>query len=179
MINNFFDHEFYVLKYNGVMDDGTGIYGATATKLSEITSGTSVILTLPGAFTPTCTNYHVPSFEGAYDELKSLGVSEVYIMTCNDFYCQRVWVDAMNIKKLKTISDFELIFGDYFINTIHRNLLGNRNRREVFVFQDGRVKKRFSEKYMMPDDDPFIETTAEKVLEYFRARQTQATANEA
>lgn len=168
MINNFFEHEFFVLNYTGQMDDGTGIYAATATKLVEITKGTTIVLTLPGAFTPTCTNYHVPSFEGAYDELKSLGVDEVYILTCNDFYCQRVWVDAMNIKKLKTISDHELIFGNHFINSIHRLLLGNRNRREVFVFQDGKIKKRFSEKYNTMDDDPFVETTIDKVLEYFK-----------
>lgn len=172
MINNYFDHEFFVLSYQGAMSDGTGIYGATATTLSEITRGTKVILTLPGAFTPTCTNYHVPSFEGAYDELKALGVDEVYILTCNDFYCQRVWVDAMNVRKLKTISDHELIFGNHFINAIHRMLLGNRNRREVFVFQDGLIKKRFSEHYSTIDDDPFVETTAEKVLEYFRSPLT-------
>merc|ERR1739838_1273510 len=33
-----------------------------------------VVFSLPGAFTPTCSSQHLPGYEKAFDEIKSLGV---------------------------------------------------------------------------------------------------------
>ena len=37
-----------------------------------------VIFSLPGAFTPTCSTTHLPGYDAAYDEIKALGIDEVY-----------------------------------------------------------------------------------------------------
>lgn len=37
-----------------------------------------VLFSLPGAFTPTCSSTHLPGYQAIYDEIKSLGVDEVY-----------------------------------------------------------------------------------------------------
>ena len=37
-----------------------------------------VLFALPGAFTPTCSTTHLPGYDAAYDEIKSLGIDEVY-----------------------------------------------------------------------------------------------------
>lgn len=167
MTTNYLDNEFHVLSYVGDTedDDPVGVYAATMTTLSDITAN-SIILTLPGAFTPTCTNYHVPSFEENYDKLKAYGFDNIYILTSNDFFTQRVWLDAMRVTKLQAISDFELTFGNLFINTIYRPFIGVRNRRELIVFKDGTVKKRFSENYLLFNDDPYEETNVEKLIAY-------------
>jgi peroxiredoxin len=171
MTSNYLDNEYHVLSYVGDTNetDSVGIYAASMTPLSDITSN-SVILTLPGAFTPTCTNFHVPSFEDAYDKIKSYGIDNIFILTSNDFFTQRVWLDAMRVTKLKAISDFELTFGNLFINTIYRPFIGVRNRRELIVFKDGNVKKRFSENYLLFNDDPYEETTVEKLIAYLDQR---------
>ena len=51
----------------------------------EIFQGKKVILfSLPGAFTPTCSEKQLPGFEKNYDKLLSLGINEVYCISVND-----------------------------------------------------------------------------------------------
>jgi len=51
----------------------------------------TVLFALPGAFTPTCSSTHLPGYEEAYDEIKSLGVDEVYCLSVNDAFVMRAW----------------------------------------------------------------------------------------
>lgn len=51
----------------------------------------TVVFSLPGAFTPTCSSTHLPGFEAAYEEMKSLGVDEVYCLSVNDAFVMRQW----------------------------------------------------------------------------------------
>ena len=37
----------------------------------------SILIGLPGAFTPVCTNYQIPDFEERFDELKEFGIEQV------------------------------------------------------------------------------------------------------
>ena len=37
-----------------------------------------VLFALPGAFTPTCSDYHLPSYEQRYEEIVGYGINEVY-----------------------------------------------------------------------------------------------------
>ena len=47
--------------------------------ITEYFKGKKVVaFALPGAFIPTCSNYHVPAYEEEYENLKKLGVDEVY-----------------------------------------------------------------------------------------------------
>ena len=45
-----------------------------------------VIFSLPGAFTPTCSNEQCPNFERLYDEFMELGIDEVYCISVNDAF---------------------------------------------------------------------------------------------
>jgi hypothetical protein len=49
-----------------------------------------VLFSLPGAFTPTCSNTHLPGYEAAYEEMKTLGVDEVYCKLISDSSNERV-----------------------------------------------------------------------------------------
>jgi hypothetical protein len=51
----------------------------------------AVIFSLPGAFTPTCSNTHLPGYENNYEEFKKLGVDEVYCLSVNDAFVMRQW----------------------------------------------------------------------------------------
>lgn len=144
------------------------VFSTREVNLKDLTRNRCVILTLPGAFTPTCTYQHVPSFEDKYDEIRSYGVNEVYILTINDFFTQRVWLDAMGVTKLKAISDMELVFGNNLNNAIYRDELGVRNQREILVFDNCKVEKRFTEVYESNIHDPFDKTKVENLLDYLK-----------
>jgi hypothetical protein len=50
-----------------------------------------VLFSLPGAFTPTCSSTHLPGYEAAYEEMKALGIDEVYCLSVNDAFVMRQW----------------------------------------------------------------------------------------
>ena len=49
------------------------------------------IFGLPGAFTPTCSAKHVPSYLSNRDKLMAKGVSEIWCVAVNDGYVMQAW----------------------------------------------------------------------------------------
>jgi hypothetical protein len=61
-------------------------------KVDDLTRGKKVaIFGLPGAFTPTCSAKHVPSYLQNIDRLKAKGVDEVICMAVNDAFVMGAW----------------------------------------------------------------------------------------
>ena len=66
--------------------------GPNEFKIEDLTRGKKVaIFGLPGAFTPTCSAKHVPSYLSHLDKLKAKGVSEVICMSVNDAFVMGAW----------------------------------------------------------------------------------------
>ena len=61
-----------------------------------------VLFSLPGAFTPTCSTTHLPGYEEVYDEIKGLGVDEVYCLSVNDAFVMRQWGLNLGLAEDKT-----------------------------------------------------------------------------
>ena len=59
-----------------------------------------VIFALPGAFTPTCSDYHLPSYEDSYDKIQKYGVDDIFCLSVNDSFVQNVWKKNSNVKKV-------------------------------------------------------------------------------
>ena len=64
-----------------------------------------VMFALPGAFTPTCTSYHLPSYEEKYEEFKKFGIDEIYCLSMNDAFVMDVWKRDQKITKVKFLPD--------------------------------------------------------------------------
>jgi len=59
-----------------------------------------VVFALPGAFTPTCSNSHLPGFEESYDEFRALGVDEIYCLSVNDAFTMFQWGRHQGVEKI-------------------------------------------------------------------------------
>ena len=41
-----------------------------------------VVFSLPGAFTPTCSNFQVPGYEARFEDFKAEGIDNIYCISC-------------------------------------------------------------------------------------------------
>lgn len=71
-----------------------GADGMEEVKTDDVFAGKTVVLfAVPGAFTPTCSAQHVPSFLGAIDALKAKGVDTVACTSVNDPFVMKEWAE--------------------------------------------------------------------------------------
>ena len=111
----------------------------------QLFSGKKVILfAVPGAFTPTCNNSHLPSFIEKYDEIKSKGIDHIICLSVNDQFVAKVWRDSKSLK-----DDFLFIADGNAQTTDSLGMvldcsgfgMGNRSNRYVMLIEDKVVKK--------------------------------------
>lgn len=106
----------------------------------------AVIIGVPGAFTPVCTEHHVPGLNDSADRLRASGVSALFCVTPNDPWTTSAWARQVDPEgKLIFLSDGNLALSNALGTTIRDsdNFLGLRNRRYLLQTRDG-VIERFS-----------------------------------
>ena len=81
--------------------------GPNTFNVEDLTRGKKVaIFGLPGAFTPTCSAKHVPSYLQNIDKLKAKGVSDVICMSVNDPFVMGAWArDQKTGGKIRMMGD--------------------------------------------------------------------------
>jgi len=148
----------------------------------------AVVFSLPGAFTPTCSTTHLPAYEAAYEEMKSLGVDEVYCLAVNDAFVMRQWglkqgltedktVGSNGFTQVKLIPDGAAMFtrGMGMSATWEEERgFGERSWRYSAVINDMKVEKLFIEGDGVAQDfgpDPFEVSDAGTMLEYLKSSQ--------
>src|SRR5262245_49568098 len=52
-----------------------------------------IVLSVPGAFTPTCSKTHLPGFVAKADQLKAKGIHEILCLAVNDHWVMKAWSD--------------------------------------------------------------------------------------
>jgi glutaredoxin/glutathione-dependent peroxiredoxin len=66
--------------------------GPNSFKVADLVKGKKVVIFgLPGAFTPTCSAKHVPSYVAAHDRLQAKGVDEIWCLSVNDAFVMGAW----------------------------------------------------------------------------------------
>ena len=59
---------------------------------AELFKGKKVVIVgVPGAFTPTCSEQHLPGYVSNYDAFKMKGISSIYCMSVNDKFVMKAW----------------------------------------------------------------------------------------
>jgi peroxiredoxin len=132
-----------------------------------------VVFAVPGAFTPTCSTKHLPGYEEKYDELKALGIDEVYCVSVNDAFVMNAWFKELNITKVKPIGDGEAIFtqGMGMLVNKPKQGFGMRSWRYCMLVDNGEVVKVFEEtgkNNASDDDNPFEVSDAGTMVKYLK-----------
>lgn len=131
-----------------------------------------VLFALPGAFTPTCSSFQLPGYEAKYDEMKALGIDEVYCLSVNDAFVMFQWGKAQNVTKVKMLPDGSGEFTKAMGMLVKKDNLGfgERSWRYSMYVEDGEIKKVFAEAGFMDNcpDDPFEVSDAETMLAYLK-----------
>ena len=69
-----------------------GDNGPEEITIDALTAGRKIVLFgLPGAFTPTCSSAHVPSFMRTKDAFLEKGIEEIICVSVNDVHIMRQW----------------------------------------------------------------------------------------
>jgi peroxiredoxin len=142
----------------------------------EIFKGKKVVVFgLPGAFTPTCSSTHLPGFEAKYDELKKLGVDEVYCLSVNDAFVMNQWGKNLGIKKVKLLPDGSCEFTKQLGMLVKKDNLGfgERSWRYSMFVDDGEIKKVFIEPGYSDNcpDDPFEVSDVDTMIKYLKEQK--------
>jgi len=118
--------------------------GIKEVSVADLTGGKKVVLfAVPGAFTPTCSERHLPGFVEQADALKAKGVDTIACVAVNDPFVMDAWAKSKNVgDKVETYSDgngeFTKALGLGFDGSGFG--LGTRSRRYAMVVEDGTVK---------------------------------------
>ncbi len=139
----------------------------------DIFPGKSVIIfSVPAAFGSTSSSTHLPGYDAKYDELKSLGIDEVYCLSVNPPFTMIQWAKNLGIKNVKMLPDAQAEFTRLMGMLVTKEKLrfGKMSWRYSAHVVDGEIKQLFSEPGMMDDcpDDPFECSDVDTMIAYLK-----------
>ena len=110
----------------------------------ELLKGKKVVLVgVPGAFTPTCSQGHLPSFVEHADGIKAKGVDIIACISVNEVFVMNAWGENQNVEeKVLMLADGDGEFTKSIGQEcdLERIGLGLRSQRYAMIVEDGVVK---------------------------------------
>ena len=117
--------------------------GPAPVGLGEYVKGRKVVIFgLPGAFTPTCSEQHLPGFVERAEELRAKGVDAIACLTTADFFVLKAWAEQRNVgDAVDMLSDgnHEFIRKTDMAIDLSDHGLGERSTRYAMIVDDGTV----------------------------------------
>jgi len=121
----------------------TGSDGPEAVRTGEVLGkGTVVLFAVPGAFTPTCSDFHLPGYLVRSDDLHAKGVDTIACVSVNDPYVMEAWRRNQGVgKTIAMLADGNGAFTrEMGLETDKSSAgLGARSQRYAAVIKDGVV----------------------------------------
>ena len=121
-----------------------------------------IMFGVPGAFTPTCSEKHMPSYIKLHNEFVSKGIDDIYCLSVNDEYVMQAWLLSYTEgEKILGIADGN---GDVSNNLgllvdKTANYMGTRSKRFAMIIRDNNIDELLIEK---PGE--YKRTSAENLL---------------
>ena len=118
--------------------------------LSEEFNNKKIILFgVPGAFTPTCSDNHLPDYIKSISSFKSKGVKNIYCLSVNDKYVMNAWlISHSNSDNIIGIADGNGEITRFFDlqEDKSKSYMGIRSSRFAMIVHNNIVKKTFIDK---------------------------------
>jgi glutaredoxin/glutathione-dependent peroxiredoxin len=120
-----------------------GEHGPESTTSTEVLGkGKVVLFGVPGAFTPTCSDHHLPGFVLRTDELRAKGVDTIVCVSVNDPFVMSAWGNDQKVgRSIVMLADgngeFTAAMGLTMDGTGFG--LGSRSQRYAAIIEDGTV----------------------------------------
>lgn len=119
-----------------------------------------VLFAVPGAFTPTCSNAHLPEFIALADKIKAKGIDAIYCVSVNDAFVMKAWGEQHNAQEIDMLADGDASFTKALgLDKDTAGFGGVRSTRYAMVVENQTVTGLYVEK-----DKEFAVSRAEAVL---------------
>lgn len=101
------------------------------------------VFSVPGAFTPTCSARHLPSFIEKGDDLKAKGIDEIAATAVNDAFVMGAWGKQAGASDITMLADGNADFVEALGLTMDGSKfgMGTRGQRFSMVVNDGVVEQ--------------------------------------
>jgi peroxiredoxin len=122
--------------------------GPQPVSTSDYCAGRKVVLfAVPGAFTPTCSAYHLPGFVEHAAALNDKGVDAIACMSVNDVFVMDAWGKSANADGVDMLADGNGEFSEALGLEMDATAfgMGKRSQRFAFVVDDGIITQLFIE----------------------------------
>lgn len=121
-----------------------GADGPEQVDLNALVAGKKVVIfAVPGAYTPTCSSAHMPSFVRTADQLRAKGVDEIICVSVNDVFVLKSWGEAMaaNGAGIHCLADGDSAFTKAIGMDFTAPPVGliDRSKRYAMIVDDGKV----------------------------------------
>ena len=131
-----------LMEFSEVEGNGCSL-GPNAVDVVKATAGKTIaVFALPGAFTPTCSAKHVPSYVENFAEFKAAGVDEIWCLSVNDAFVMGAWArDQKTAGKIRMLADGSADFAKAIGLTLDLTArgMGVRSNRYSMLVKDGKV----------------------------------------
>lgn len=119
-----------------------GAEGPDSISTDDLFNGKKVVLfAVPGAFTPTCSEAHLPGYVVSVDDIKAKGVDTVACLCVNDVFVVGAWAKQQNADHILMLADGSADYATALGLTLDLTArgLGMRADRFAMVVEDGVV----------------------------------------
>src|SRR5947208_11300043 len=111
---------------------------------AQLFAGKKVVMfSLPGAFTPTCSQKHLPGYLKELSQLRAKGIDMVACLSVNDVWVMKAWAEQHDaLGKIVMLADGNGTFSKALgiDSDLTKANMGTRARRGVMVFDNGSLK---------------------------------------
>lgn len=123
---------------------------------------TVVLFAVPGAFTPTCSEAHLPGFVVQADRIRAAGADRIICLSVNDAFVMGAWGQQHNAQAIDMLADgnADFVTALGLQQDATRRGMGMRSRRFALIAKDGVVRWLAVE-----DPGQFEKSSAEAVLD--------------
>jgi peroxiredoxin len=118
--------------------------GPQPTTSGEYFKGKRIALfAVPGAFTPTCSARHLPSYVEKSADLKAKGIDEIACISVNDPFVMAAWGDRDGSQDIAMLADGNGQFADAtgLVMDGSKFGMGKRSQRYSMIVDDGVVEQ--------------------------------------